>query len=685
MNLSRKWLSEFVSIDASDREFAEAMTLSGSKVELTHNMGEEISNVVVGRILSMERHPDSDHMWVCQLDAGGEEPLQIVTGAWNIHEGDLVPVALHGSTLPGGKHIQRGKLRGMLSDGMMCGLDELGLDERDFPYAAITAAAILGDYKPTDPAKPSIPADIQPGHKIFGPVVAAGAGEVKSLGDGRWSVALVWAEDGSPVGTTVETDCQNIHSMDLVAFNTKTRTICTLADLHAEQREFPHCIPDGIFVLQEDCKPGDDIKPVTGLDDHVVEFEITPNRPDCLSVIGLAREAAATFDKPLALHTPEVKGGADGVLPELLDVETPDADLVPRYTARMVRNVKIAPSPKWMRERLRAMGVRPINNIVDITNYVMLEYGQPMHAFDYRYVNGGKIIVRRAAEGEKLTTLDGKEPTLMVSILVWGVVGYFAARMLLDKSFRVLRYWKGAAAVAGVFTVLFLAVGFDLTGFETRVPDASQVASVELDGGRVQSLGDGGDYFTVTRDDPEFVGYAIALHRAAVNQRGINPGGSMADTSLTVTYHLKNGSTLSRRYYPIWVDPEEAGQEGTAAWAIQQMYDDRELYWDVYGFGEAERRLSEEGWRVREAGYEDGSRAGEADQTVYFAGADALALYEAVKEDFQAGRIGVRRVEDWDKYVYDRNNLNFQFDNGENVSFWIDIRVQDTASSTRSA
>ena len=144
----------------------------------------------------------------------------------------------------------------------------------------------------------------------------------------------------------------------------------------------------------------------------MVEFEITPNRPDCLSVIGLAREAAATFDKPLALHTPEVKGGADGVLPELLDVETPDADLVPRYTARMVRNVKIAPSPKWMRERLRAMGVRPINNIVDITNYVMLEYGQPMHAFDYRYVNGGKIIVRRAAEGEKLTTLDGKEHTL---------------------------------------------------------------------------------------------------------------------------------------------------------------------------------------------------------------------------------------------------------------------------------
>ena len=418
MNLSRKWLNEFVQVDVPDREFAEAMTLSGSKVEGTAELGAEIKNVVVGRVLSMERHENSDHMWVCRLDVGGEQPLQIVTGAWNIHVGDLAPVALHDSTLPGGKHIQRGKLRGVLSDGMMCGLDELGLDERDFPYAAVTAAAILGDYHPIDPEKPSIPADIEPGHKIFGPVVCAGAGAVAPAGEGRWSVGLMWTEDGQPVGTTVETRCQNIHSMDLVAYNTKTGAICTLADLHAEQREFPHCIPDGIFVLREDCKPGDDIRPVIGADDHVVEFEITPNRPDCLSVIGLAREAAATFDKPLALHTPEVKGGADGVLTELLDVETPDPELCPRYTARMVRNVKIAPSPKWMRERLRAMGVRPINNIVDITNYVMLEYGQPMHAFDYRYVNGGKIIVRRAAEGEKLTTLDGKEHTLNANHLV---------------------------------------------------------------------------------------------------------------------------------------------------------------------------------------------------------------------------------------------------------------------------
>ena len=418
MNLSRKWLSEFVSIDAGDKEFAEAMTLSGSKVELTHNLGEEISNVVVGRIQAMERHPDSDHMWVCQVDVGQPEPVQIVTGAWNIHTGDLVPAALHKSTLPGGKKIEKGKLRGVLSNGMLCSLKELGLDERDFPYGVITAAALLNDYKPLDPEKPSIPADIQLGHKIFGPVVAAGAGEVKSLGDGRWSVALVWAEDGSPVGTTVETECQNIHSMDLVAYNTKTRAICTLADLHAEQKEFPHCIPDGIFVLQEDCKPGDDIKAITGLDDHVVEFEITPNRPDCLSVIGLAREAAATFDQPCRFHQPVVKGGGAGVLPELLDVETPDPELCPRYTARMVRNVKIAPSPKWMRERLRAMGVRPINNIVDITNYVMLEYGQPMHAFDYRYVKGGKIIVRRAKDGEELTTLDGSVRKLNSNMLV---------------------------------------------------------------------------------------------------------------------------------------------------------------------------------------------------------------------------------------------------------------------------
>ena len=414
MNLSRKWLSEFVSVDAGDREFAEAMTLSGSKVEITTDLGAEISNIVVGRVLSMERHPNSDHMWICQIDVGKDAPIQIVTGAWNVHVGDLVPAALHKSTLPGGKKIEKGKLRGVVSDGMMCGLYELGLDERDFPYAAIVPAAILGDYKPLDPEKPSIPADIQPGHKIYGPVVCAKVLECTAQPDGSFHTCLdLGGSTASP-----DTICPNLHEGDLVAYNTKADAICTLDDLHAQQAEFPHCIPDGIFILRESCQPGDDIKPVIGLDDHVVEFEITPNRPDCLSVIGLAREVAATYNAPLTLHTPVVKAEGEGSLVDLLDVETPASDLVPRYTARMVRNVKIAPSPKWMRERLRAMGVRPINNIVDITNYVMLEYGQPMHAFDYRYVKGGKIIVRRAEEGEKLTTLDGKEHVLTANHLV---------------------------------------------------------------------------------------------------------------------------------------------------------------------------------------------------------------------------------------------------------------------------
>ena len=414
MNLSRKWLREFVTVDAGDRDFAEAMTLSGSKVEITTDLGAEISNVVVGRVLSMVRHPNSDHMWICQLDVGKEEPIQIVTGAWNVHVGDLVPVALHKSALPGGVKIEKGKLRGEVSNGMMCGLSELGLEERDFPYAVIDPAALLNDYRPLDKDKPSIPADIQPGHKIFGSVVCAKVLEVTPTAYSTYDVTL----DTGNKTCIVSTTAPNLHAGDLVALDTKKEHVCTLTDLRAHQAEFPHCIPDGIFILNEDCAPGDDIKPVIGLDDHVVEFEITPNRPDCLSVIGLAREVAATYDAPLSLHQPVVKAEGQGSLVDLLDVETPASDLCPRYTARMVRNVKIAPSPKWMRERLRAMGVRPINNIVDITNYVMLEYGQPMHAFDYRYVKGGKIIVRRAQEGEELTTLDGKVHTLTANHLV---------------------------------------------------------------------------------------------------------------------------------------------------------------------------------------------------------------------------------------------------------------------------
>ena len=179
MNLSRKWLTEFVDgvsvSDIDDREFSEAMTLSGSKVETYEDLGAEINNVLVGKILSMEKHPDSDHMWVCLIDVGQAEPVQIVTGAWNIHAGDLVPAALHNSLLPGGKKITKGKLRGVLSNGMLCSLKELDLDERDFPYGVISAAALLNDYHPLDKDKPSIPADIKAGDKVFGPVVAAAA------------------------------------------------------------------------------------------------------------------------------------------------------------------------------------------------------------------------------------------------------------------------------------------------------------------------------------------------------------------------------------------------------------------------------------------------------------------------------------------------------------------------------
>ena len=414
MKLSRKWLNEFVDIGpVSDRDFAEAMTLSGSKVEVTEVLNESLKNVVAGRIVKMEKHPDSDHMWICQLDVGGDEPTQIVTGAWNIHEGDLVPVAKHKSLLPGGVKIEKGKLRGVVSNGMLCSLKELGLTaEHDYPYATIQAAALLNDYKPLDPAKPSIPADVQPGHKIYGKVVAARVTAVE--GDGfTYTVQL---DTGAGAASAV-TDCANIHAGDMVAYDTGKGHICTLDDLHADQKEFPHCISDGIFVLHEEgVKPGDDIAAVIGADDHVVEFEITPNRPDCLSVIGLAREAAVTFGKPLELHTPEIKG-CGGDISELLDIEIEDPDLCPRYTARLVKNVKIQPSPAWMRERLRNSGVRPINNIVDITNYVMLEYGQPMHAFDFSCVEGGKIIVRTAREGETVQTLDGNERKLTTNML----------------------------------------------------------------------------------------------------------------------------------------------------------------------------------------------------------------------------------------------------------------------------
>lgn len=313
MNISRKWLREFVDITATDKEYDSVMTLAGQKVETTERMDAEIKNVVVGKVLSMKKHENSDHMWVCMVDCGSGEPVQIVTGAQNVHEGDLVPVAQHNSYLPGGIHITKGKLRGVESCGMLCSYKELGLTEHDCPEA----------------------------------------------------------------------------------------------------------YADGIWILNDEgCKVGEDMNVVIGNDDSIVEFEITNNRPDCYSLIGLARETAAAFNVPMKHHEPVVKGGAEGNLCDLLDVDVQADDLCPRYTARMVRNVKIAPSPKWMRQRLRSAGIRPINNIVDITNYVMVEYGQPMHAFDYRYVKGGKIVVRRAGEDKTLTTLDGNVRTLQPDMLV---------------------------------------------------------------------------------------------------------------------------------------------------------------------------------------------------------------------------------------------------------------------------
>ncbi len=414
MILSRNWLNEFVDLkDITDKEFNDEMTLSGSKVETIERPDENLKNVVVGKILEMKRHENSDHMWVCQIDVGQAEPVQIVTGAWNIHVGDYVPAALHGAHLPGGVKIEKGKLRGVESNGMLCSLKELGMTaEHDFPYAVITPAALLNDYHPIDPAKPSIPADIKPGDKVYGPVLCGRVEAVKST-DGGYDVRV---NDGT-VTRAAKTVCSNLHEGDLVAYNTKSDTICTLEDLHAEQKEFPHCIADGIFVLQEeDAEPGLNMAHILGFDDSIVEFEITPNRPDCLSVIGLAREASATFKRPLKLHTPEPHG-CGGSIADLVDIDIEDGDLCPRYTARMVKNVKITPSPRWMRERLRNSGVRPINNIVDITNYVMLEYGQPMHAFDFSCVEGGHIIVRTAREGETIQTLDGNERKLTPNML----------------------------------------------------------------------------------------------------------------------------------------------------------------------------------------------------------------------------------------------------------------------------
>lgn len=310
MDLSLRWLGDYVDTGVTPKQFCDAMTMSGSKVECYSEEADYITNCVVGKILEIVKHPDADKLQICQVDVGGRT-VQIVTAATNVFVGALVPVALDNSTLANGIKIKKGKLRGVVSEGMMCSVAELGVTVHDFPYA----------------------------------------------------------------------------------------------------------IEDGILIIQECCKPGDDIREALGINDTTVEFEITSNRPDCLSVIGLAREAAATFDKELHLPEPKVRH-EEGNINDMLSVEVKNPNLCRRYAARMVKDIKIAPSPRWMRERLRASGVRPINNLVDITNYVMLEYGQPMHAFDYKYLKGGKIVVRNAKEGESITTLDGVERKLTPDMLV---------------------------------------------------------------------------------------------------------------------------------------------------------------------------------------------------------------------------------------------------------------------------
>ncbi len=319
MKCSYEWLKQYVPLDGvAPKELADALTLSGSKVETVTELGADISGVVVARVLTIEKHPEADRLFVCSVDVGDGTARQIITGATNVFAGAVVPAALDGSSLPGGKKIKTGKMRGLESQGMLCSGEELGLDGLDQP------------------------------------------------------------------GTDV----------------------------------------DGILILGDGYTVGEDIVTALMLRDTVIEFEITNNRPDCLSVIGLAREAAATLyatgkigpEVAAALNRPAAINSQDGAPP--LQVSVEDASLCPRYAARVAKNIKIAPSPIWMRRRLRACGVRPINNIVDITNYVMLETGQPMHAFDQACVKGNKLVIRRAREGEVLETLDGRGRVLNPSMLV---------------------------------------------------------------------------------------------------------------------------------------------------------------------------------------------------------------------------------------------------------------------------
>ena len=352
MKLSRKWLAEFTTVKADDKTYADKMTITGSKVEATEDLGATTENVVLAQVKELNRHPDADTLWVCLMDVGQAEDIIIVTGAQNLKVGDYCPAALHKSKLPCGKEIKKGKLRGVESNGMLVSLDELCLEQNDYPYAV---------------------------------------------------------EDG------------------------------ILTFLPEEMEGF---------------QVGDDIRPLLGFDDKVVEFEITSNRPDCLSAIGIARETAASFDTELRLAEPTVKGSA-GNISEHLDAEILDEDLCKRLSLRLVKNVKIKASPLWMRQRLRAHGVRPINNIVDITNYVMLEYGQPMHAFDYDSLAGGTIYARRSKAGESIETLDGVVRNLEDALVIADA----------EKAVGIAGVMGGASSeiTEKTTTVVFEAANFDAT------------------------------------------------------------------------------------------------------------------------------------------------------------------------------------------------------------------------------
>ena len=306
-----RWLKDYIETDLPVKELAEKMVATGNGVEAITELGADIKNVVVGKIVKLEKHPDADKLQICQIDVG-TETLQIVTGADNVFEGALVPVALCGSELPNGMKIKKGKLRGVESYGMLCSGEELCLKESDYPGAEVY----------------------------------------------------------------------------------------------------------GILILSGDWAPGTDIRKVIMKDDTVIEFEIGANRPDCLSVLGIAREAAAALDIPVNFPDADYREYKNDDIHNYVDVEVTDTDLCPRYMAKAVKNVKIGPSPDWMQARLRAAGIRPISNIVDITNFVMLETGQPMHAYDDKDIRGRKIIVRRAEDGETLKTLDGKEREVTSSMLL---------------------------------------------------------------------------------------------------------------------------------------------------------------------------------------------------------------------------------------------------------------------------